>query len=320
MQIGNVKIPNNLVSAPMAGISDLPYRRLCKEAGAGLLVTEMVSAKGLLYSDKATKFLLNTEAGEKPVSAQIFGSDPDIMARAAAIVEQLDFDIIDINMGCPAPKIIKNGEGSALMLNPQLIGEIVRAVVAAVKKPVTVKIRKGFSPGNVNAVEVAKIAEDAGAAAITVHGRTRDQFFGGVADWDIIRQVKQAVRVPVIGNGDAQDGISAKKMLDDTGCDGVMVGRAANGSPWVFAEILHYLKTGQEFAPKTINERIGYAMAHAEALITYKGEEIGLREMRKHFCWYIKGIAGSSKARADIVRASDLNEIRDIMNALTKPV
>jgi len=316
MQIGNVTIPNKTVNAPMAGISDLPYRLLCKEEGAGLLMTEMVSAKGLMYSDKATKFLLNTEAAEKPISAQIFGSDPEIMARAVAMLEPMDFDIIDINMGCPAPKIVKNGEGSALMQNPALIGQITKAVVSATAKPVTVKIRKGFSPSSVNAVEVAKIAEDAGAAAITVHGRTRDQFFGGVADWNIIRDVKNAVNVPVIGNGDVVSGITAKKMLDETGCDGVMIGRAANGSPWVFKEILHYLETGEELPPPTPAEKIEYAMAHAEAMIAYKGLEIGLREMRKHFCWYIKGMIGSSRAREAIVRAAGLDEIRQILEAL----
>ncbi|MCL2415618.1 MAG: tRNA dihydrouridine synthase DusB [Defluviitaleaceae bacterium] len=318
MRIGKVEISNKIIAAPMAGISDLPYRLICRNFGAGLVYSEMVSAKGLVYRNENTKFLLNTSPKERPVSLQIFGSEPDILAEAARILDADfdNFDILDINMGCPAPKIVKNGEGSALMQNPQLIREIISAVKKATLKPVTIKIRKGFSKNNVNAVEIARIAQEAGADAIAVHGRTRDQFYEGQADWDIIRQVKQAVAIPVIGNGDINTAFDAKKMLDETGCDAIMIARGANGNPWLFTEICRFLQTGEELPKPSFQEKIDMAVKHAQYVINYKGEAIGIREMRKHFCWYIKGMSGANQARTEIVRAETLQEIFDILEKL----
>jgi len=314
MNIGSIKLQTNILNAPMAGISDLPYRLFCRQMGAGLVVTEMVSAKALVFGDAKTKFLLCSHPAERPVAVQIFGREPDIMARAAEILAAYDFDIIDINMCCPAPKIVRNGEGAAIMQNPPLVGEIVRAVVGAAGVPVTVKLRKGWTNAQTNAAEVAKIAEDAGAAAITIHGRTRDQFFEGVADWDIIAKIKQAVKIPVIGNGDVDSGEKATKMFEQTNCDAIMIGRAANGNPWIFREIIHYLKTGQHIPKPSLREKIDFAMNHAREMIRHKGEHTGLREMRKHFCWYIKGERGANRARAAIVRAESLLEIEGILN------
>ena len=255
MKIGNVELENNIILAPMAGVSDLPFRLLCREQGAGMVCTEMVSAKAISFHNKNTVALLETSPTEHPVSLQLFGADPDIISEMAAYIEERDFDVLDLNMGCPVPKVAGNGEGSALMRNPKLVEQIVSKTVRAIKKPVTVKIRKGFTASEVNAVEIARIAEASGAAAVAVHGRTREQYYTGTADWDIIRQVKEAVSIPVIGNGDVDSAGKAKQLLDETGCDGVMVGRGARGNPWIFREIRDYLATG-ELPPRPSKEEV----------------------------------------------------------------
>ena len=280
LKIGNVEIANPCVLAPMAGVTDLPFRLLCKEQGVGLLSMEMVSAKAISFHNKNTLDLMQIAEGENPIALQIFGSDPEIMAQSAAEIEERPFDILDINMGCPVPKVVNNGEGSALMKNPKLAGEIVERASRAVKKPVTVKIRKGFQEFSVNAVEMAKILEASGAAAIAVHGRTREQYYSGEADWNIIRQVKEAVSIPVIGNGDVFTPEDAKRLLDETGCDGIMVGRGAKGNPWIFKRITHYLETGELLPGPTLMEVRDMILRHGKMLTEYKGEMIAMREMR----------------------------------------
>ena len=297
LKIGNVTLQNNIALAPMAGVTDLPFRLLCKEQGAGLICMEMVSAKAIYFNNKNTMDLMEIHPEECPVSLQLFGSDPDIIADMAKRIEDRPFAILDINMGCPVPKVAGNGEGSALMRNPKLVAEIVEKTARAIKKPVTVKIRKGFNENEVNAVEIAHIAEECGAAAVAVHGRTREQYYSGKADWDIIAQVKQRVKIPVIGNGDIVDGASAKAMLEQTGCDGLMVGRGAQGNPWVFREILHYLNTGELMAPASNEEKAAVIKRHIELMLQYKGEYIGIREMRKHLAWYSIGMPNSAQFR-----------------------
>ena len=297
MTIGNITLDNNIILAPMAGVSDLPFRLLCHEQGAGLVCMEMISAKAILYHNRNTESLLEIHPQEGPVSLQLFGSDPAIMADIAARIEDRPFQILDINMGCPVPKIVGNGEGSALMKNPLLAGQIIEAVVKAVGKPVTVKIRKGFDEEHVNAVEMAHVAQESGAAAVAVHGRTREQFYSGKADWDIIRRVKQAVSIPVIGNGDVVDGESALALLQQTGCDGIMIGRACQGNPWIFREVKNFLESGQICPRPTNREIVDTILRHARLQLQYKGEYIGIREMRKHVGWYTTGYPHSAKLR-----------------------
>jgi tRNA-dihydrouridine synthase B len=313
MQIGNIQLQNNVFLAPMAGVTDLPFRLLCKEQGCGLVYTEMVSAKGLYYEDKKTETLLQIDEREKPVAVQIFGSDPDIMAQIANEAASTGASIVDINMGCPTPKIVKNGEGSALMLNPNLVGRIVKAVSQAVHLPVTVKVRKGWDEGSINADEIAMIAEENGAKAVTVHGRTREQFYSGKADWDIIKQVKQSVKIPVIGNGDIVTPEDAKKMLEYTGCDGIMIGRGAQGNPWIFSRVIHYLNTGELLPEPTPQEKINKAIENVRLLVQYKGEYVGIREARKHVAWYIKGLRNAARVKEAVNRITTLSEMESLL-------
>ena len=316
MTIGNITLDNNIILAPMAGVSDLPFRLLCHEQGAGLVCMEMISAKAILYHNRNTESLLEIHPQEGPVSLQLFGSDPAIMANIAARIEDRPFQILDINMGCPVPKIVGNGEGSALMKNPLLAGQIIEAVVKAVGKPVTVKIRKGFDEEHVNAVEMAHVAQESGAAAVAVHGRTREQFYSGKADWDIIRQVKQAVSIPVIGNGDVVDGESALALLQQTGCDGIMIGRACQGNPWIFREVKNFLESGQICPRPTNREIVDTILRHARLQLQYKGEYIGIREMRKHVSWYSAGVPNSARFRAEINAMESMEELMDAVSAV----
>lgn len=293
LKIGNVELNNNVLLAPMAGITDRPFRIVCEEFGPGLVCTEMVSGKGLFYDDKKTDLLLNMEGEKRPIAAQIFGNDVEAMKYAAKYVSEVA-DIVDINMGCPAPKVVKNGDGSKLLLNLPLIEEIVTEVVKVSKVPVTVKMRKGWDSNNVVAVEAAKIIEKAGASAITIHGRTRAEFYSGVADWDIIKQVKQSVNIPVIGNGDIKSKEDAKKMFEYTGVDGIMIGRAALGNPWIFNEIIN----GEDSKDISNEEKLRVILKHIDLEIQEKGEITGIREMRKHIGWYIKNGKDASKFRA----------------------
>lgn len=313
LKIGNVELENSYILAPMAGVTDLPFRLLCREQGAGLLCMEMVSAKAIQYNNKNTKALLEIHPAEPPVSLQLFGSEPDVISEIAKRIEELPFSILDINMGCPVPKIVKNGEGSALMKNPKLVHEIVSKTVKAIEKPVTVKIRKGFDDSCINAVEIAKIIEDAGAKAVAVHARTREQFYSGKADWDIIRQVKEAVSIPVIGNGDVTSGASAIAMKEQTGCDGVMIGRGAQGNPWIFSELLAYERTGKMPERPTLEELKQMIYRHAKLQLEYKGEYLGIREMRKHVSWYTTGLPNSARLRGAINAVESYDELIDLL-------
>ncbi len=313
LKIGNVTLEQNIILAPMAGVTDLPFRLLCKEQGCGLTVTEMVSAKAILYHNRNTEELLRTEPAEQPVAVQLFGSDPAIMAEIAAQVAEGPYAIIDVNMGCPVPKIVKNGEGSALMRDPRKAQAVLAAMVKAVKKPVTVKFRKGFDEGSVNAVEFAKMAESCGVAAVAVHGRTREQYYSGKADWEIIRRVKEAVKIPVIGNGDIFTPEDGARMLSKTGCDGIMVARGAKGNPWIFSRLNHYLETG-ELLPgpdgKEIREMI---LRHSRMLAQYKGEKPAMRQMRGHVAWYTKGLPNSAAMRNEINQVETMEELKDFL-------
>ncbi|CVK21797.1 tRNA dihydrouridine synthase DusB [Sporomusa sphaeroides] len=314
MQIGKLKLANPVILAPMAGVTDLPFRLLAKEMGCGLVYSEMVSDKGLIYDNVHTKKLLAIDERERPVALQIFGSEPDSMGKAATIVADAGADIIDINMGCPTNKIVRNGEGSALMRNPDLAYRIIAAVVtAAGDVPVTVKFRKGWDDKSVNAVEIAKLAEQAGAAAVSVHGRTREQFYSGQADWNSIREVKQAVGIPVIGNGDVRTPHDAKRLLTETGCDGIMVGRGAQGNPWIFRQIIHYLATGEILLPPGLDERIDMLLRHLDMLVEHKGEYVGIREMRSHAAWYTKGLHKSAELRLTFNQAASKADFIRIM-------
>ena len=316
LTIGGITLKNNLILAPMAGVTDLPFRLLCSEQGAGMSGMEMVSAKAILYGNKNTEGLLAIHPQEGPVSLQLFGSDPKIVSEMAARIEKRPFAVLDLNMGCPVPKIVGNGEGSALMREPKLAGEIIAATVKAISKPVTVKIRKGFDEAHVNAVEIAKIAEDAGAAAVAVHGRTREQFYSGEADWEIIARVKEAVSIPVIGNGDVTDGESARRMLSETGCDGVMIGRAARGNPWLFAEIAAFLEDGRTLPAPSLEEKKEMMLRHAALQLAEKGEYTGVREMRKHLSWYTAGLPNSARLRGQVNLAESFEQIRQLVEFL----
>lgn len=316
LKIGNVSLEGNIVLAPMAGVTDLPFRLLCKEQGAGLLCMEMVSAKGIMYNNKNTKFLLTIDERERPVSLQLFGSDADIISEQAKRIEELPFDILDINMGCPVPKIVNNGDGSALMKNPLLAGEIIEKTARAIQKPVTVKIRKGFDEEHINAVEMAHIAQESGAAAIAVHGRTREQYYSGKADWEIIRKVKEAVKIPVIGNGDVWTPQDAIDMRKQTGCDGVMIGRGAQGNPWIFKQILHYEQTGELLEKPSPQEVTEMILRHAKMQMEFKGEYTGMREIRKHAAWYTAGYKNSAKLRGKINETETYEELKELLSHL----
>ena len=309
LQIGNVTLENNLILAPMAGVSDLPFRLLCREQGAGLVCMEMVSAKAILYKNRNTEELLTIDPKEHPVSLQLFGSDPDIISEIAKQIEERPFDILDLNMGCPVPKVVNNGDGSALMKNPRLAGEIIEKTVRAIKKPLTVKIRKGFDDAHVNAVELAHIAQESGAAAVAVHGRTREQYYAGHADWDIIRQVKKAVSIPVIGNGDIRTPEDVAAMAEQTGCDGYMIARGAEGNPWIFRQILHYFETGEHLARPDFSEVTEMLLRHAKMQIDCKGDYTGIREIRKHAAWYTAGYRNSSKLRGRINEVENYEQL-----------
>ena len=309
MKIGNLNLDNRVFLSPMAGVTDLPFRLICKEQDCGMLYTEMVNAKALCYDDQNTKKMLKIEEEEHPVAIQIFGSDPEYMGGAAKILNSYPNEILDINMGCPAPKVVKNGDGSALLKNPELAAKVLKAVVGNSEKPVTLKIRKGWDDTCINAVEIAKIAEDCGISAIAIHGRTREQYYSGKADWDIIRQVKENVSIPVIGNGDVFEVEDAINMLNQTNCDAIMIGRGAQGNPWIFKRINHYMQTGEILPEPTLEEKINPAKKHLKLAVEEHGEYVAVREMRKHIAWYLKGLRNSARVRDEINKIESYEEV-----------
>ena len=317
--IGDVKLRNNIILAPMAGVSDLPFRLLCARYGAGMVCMEMISAKAIMYNNKNTEGLLEIHPDEGCVSLQLFGSDPKIMSEQAKRIEDRPYDILDINMGCPVPKVVNNGEGSALMKDPILAGQIIEAIVKNTNKPVTVKIRKGFANDELTAPEIAYIAQESGARAVTVHARTREQYYSGKADLNAISKVKERVSIPVIGNGDVTDGESAKRMFDETGCDGIAIGRAAQGNPFIFREILHFLETNEKLDRPNGTEMFDTVREHARLMIKYKGEYTAVREMRKHLSWYSAGMPGSAKLRGRINEMCSMDDILSVARSLFKP-
>ncbi len=317
--IGDVKLRNNIILAPMAGVSDLPFRLLCARYGAGMVCMEMISAKAIMYNNKNTEGLLEIHPDEGCVSLQLFGSDPKIMSEQAKRIEDRPYDILDINMGCPVPKVVNNGEGSALMKDPLLAGRIIEAIVKNTNKPVTVKIRKGFANDELTAPEIAYIAQESGASAVTVHARTREQYYSGKADLNAIAKVKERVDIPVIGNGDVTDGESAKRMFDETGCDGIAIGRAAQGNPFIFREILHFLETNEKLDRPNGTEMFDTVREHARLMIKYKGEYTAVREMRKHLSWYSAGMPGSAKLRGRINEMCSMDDILSVARSLFKP-
>ena len=309
MKIGNLNLDNRVFLSPMAGVTDLPFRLICKEQDCGMLYTEMVNAKALCYDDQNTKKMLKIEEEEHPVAIQIFGSDPEYMGGAAKILNSYPNEILDINMGCPAPKVVKNGDGSALLKNPELAAKVLKAVVGNSEKPVTLKIRKGWDDTCINAVEIAKIAEDSGISAIAIHGRTREQYYSAKADWDIIRQVKENVSIPVIGNGDVFEVEDAINMLNQTNCDAIMIGRGAQGNPWIFKRINHYMQTGEILPEPTLEEKINTAKKHLKLAVEEHGEYVAVREMRKHIAWYLKGLRNSARVRDEINKIESYEEV-----------
>lgn len=315
LKIGNITVNGNLALGPMAGVTDLPFRVLCKEQGADLIYTEMVSAKGIYYKNKNTDALLEIREDERPVALQLFGSDPEIMGSMAAYIEHRNFDILDINMGCPVPKVVNNGEGSAMLKTPQLAGKIVESIAKSIKKPVSVKFRIGFDEIDDHIIDFAKRMEASGASLIAVHGRTRAQYYSGTANWDVIRQIKKAVSIPVLGNGDIFTPQDAKAMLEQTECDGIMVARGVRGNPWLFREIKAYLEHGELIPKPSCEELVNMVLRHGKLQVEWKGEHIGIKEMRKHVAWYTTGYKNSAKLRGKVNEINTYADLEEVMYA-----
>ncbi len=313
LKIGNVKLKNNLILAPMAGVTNLPFRVVCKDCGAGMVCTEMASSRAMFHNDQKTKRLFNTQGEKRPISFQVFGSDEETLAYAAKYMSNFA-DIIDINMGCPAPKVVKNGDGSKLLLDLPKAKNIIETVVKNATVPVTVKFRKGWDKENIVATDIAQIAEEAGASAVTIHGRTRSEFYTGKADWNIIKKVKESVKIPVIGNGDIVDEESALHMFEQTGVDGIMIGRGSLGNPWIFRNIEYYLKTGKKLDPPTIEERLNVMKKQINLAIEEKGENVAIKELRKHISWYTKNLKNSSAFRDKINKIENEKELKLVID------